>query len=222
RLRRLRRLRRALRAASAVGVRATSMSRSRPIAVPAAKLFVGKRAAGPWPGPCIVSMSMSKRLVSSTLLVVLVSAAGCLTSPLGKNFCTQADAPDGLIVDVSVTGGALPPDAYTIVAQAEGAEIRDDNEIIDAGSSQTSQPADVVVQGKHVYLEAARCAGRGTITVGYREGAGPATITLEVRRGATVLAHQSYTPTYSEFMPNGPDCEPTVLQAHGTMTIAAP
>jgi hypothetical protein len=160
------------------------------------------------------------RLCAVSLVpIVLVLADGCWW----PHSCTLIGAENGVVVDVSVTGTALPPDTYTIVAQADGAEIREDNVILDRGSGQSSPPADVVVQGKHLYLDATLFPDHGWIRVGYREdGQQPAMITVEIRRGAAVLARQSYTPTYKEFQPNGEGCEPTVLVADETLVIAAP
>jgi hypothetical protein len=52
--------------------------------------------------------------------------------------------------------------------------------------------------------------------------AGPAEITVEVRRNGSALATGSYAPTYTNSRPNGDACEPTCSQADAVAVLALP
>jgi len=135
--------------------------------------------------------------------------------------CTLIGGDDGLIVDVTVTGSSLPPDRYTIVARVAGAELEASNVIAADGSVSGAPAGDVVVEGKHLFLQGSLFATAGTIVVGFREGGGPSAVELEVRRGSAVLAHGSFTPAYARVTPNGDSCPPALEQAHETLTLDA-
>ncbi len=149
-------------------------------------------------------------------------AAGALVVPACG--CTAVLPIEGLIVEVTVTGGPLPAGDYAIIAQVDGVKIRVD-ETLNADGSVSAWPADdVIVDGKTLHLDAAVFATWGTITISYREGGGPPMVSIEILRGTDVVAEEAYAPTYAEFQPNGNDlvCGPGAQQAHGTLSIAAP
>jgi hypothetical protein len=156
---------------------------------------------------------------------ILLVAAGCLLAPACATtpmVCTLAGGTEGLIVNVEVTGGALPPDAYAVVARAAGAELRLDEVLLAAGAATTTEPADIVAEGKHLFLDGAVFADSGRVVVGFREGGGPAMVAIEIWRGSALLGQASYAPSYQPFYPNGESCPPTVHQAHDSLSIAAP
>jgi hypothetical protein len=62
----------------------------------------------------------------------------------------------------------------------------------------------------------------GTIAVSFREGGGPAKVTIGVRRDGALIGQGTYEPRYQEFRPNGDGCEPTLEQARGDLAIVAP
>ena len=153
----------------------------------------------------------------------LVIAASCLLLPACSFTCTLIDGQDGLMVDVEVTGGTLPPSDYTIVARIEGAEIRVDETLGEGGGemSPTGTIA-VVVDGKHLFLKARLFDQSGWITIGFREGGGPDAVTIEVWRGTAMLAQETYAPKYTEFRPNGDHCPPELQQARAKLVLVAP
>jgi hypothetical protein len=159
---------------------------------------------------------MSK--LGSFPLVLLAAACVLVPACLG---CTEIGGQDGVTIDVTVTSGQLAPGEYAIVAQVDGQEISVTSTIAADGSS-SSGIGEAIVGGKHAFVTGYLFATSGGITIGYREGGGPSTVTLEVRRGAHTLARGSYTPTYMHHYPNGEACGPDVLEAHETLPLAAP
>jgi hypothetical protein len=154
---------------------------------------------------------------------LLLAAAGCLLAPAcTPTVCTLIGGRDGLDVDVEVTGGTLPLDAYAVVARDAGAEIRLDEVLLAAGGATATEPADVAVEGKHLFLEGAVFAAGGHVMVGFREGGGPAMVAIAIWRGSALLGQASYAPSYQPFYPNGESCPPTLHQAHDSLSIAAP
>ncbi len=163
-------------------------------------------------------MKKLRRITVALLLASCPLLPACVADGV---VCGAVGGIEGLRVAVSISGG-LPSGAYTTVIHADGQELVID-ELLQADGSVSAQPIpDVVVQGKHLYADSTLFARSGEIVVGYREGGGPATLDIEIRRGATVLAAQSYTPTYAAAYPNGEGCPPEVEQANGTLVFAAP
>jgi hypothetical protein len=152
--------------------------------------------------------------------LVLVAASCPLVSACTFG-CTLVGGRDGLIVDVQVTGGTLPPGAYTIIARVEDVELRLE-ETLSGGSATLSESPEVVVDGKHLVLEGVVFSEGGTIQVGFIDRGGPAEVTIEVWRGTVMLAQETYAPKYTEFRPNGDHCPPELAQARGSLVVAAP
>lgn len=155
--------------------------------------------------------------------LLLVIAASCLLLPACSFTCTLVGGEDGLMVEVEVTGGRLPAGDYTIVARAEGAEFRVDETLGEGGGEGApTGTIEVVVDGKHLFLKARLFDQSGWITMGFREGGGPADVTIEVWRGTAMLAQETYAPRYTEFRPNGDHCPPELEQARAKLVLVAP
>lgn len=154
---------------------------------------------------------------------LLLLAAGSLLAPACSFSCTLIGGQDGLIVEVEVTGGKLPPGDYAIIARVDGVELRID-EMLDAsgGAATTSGVPEAVLDGKHLFLDGVVFGESGSFMVGFREGGGPAEVTIEVWRGDTMLGQASYAPRYSEYRPNGDHCPPELEQARDKIVLAAP
>jgi hypothetical protein len=152
------------------------------------------------------------------LLLAIVASCGLL--PACTLACTAADAYEGLILEVEVTGGRLPAGNYTIVARVDGVEIRLDETLNeDGGSASIAGIPEAVVDDHRVFVDGVVFAQSGLIAVGFRDGGGPAEVTVEVWRGATMLVQQTYTPRYMEYRPNGPSCSPVVDQARDRLVL---
>lgn len=149
-------------------------------------------------------------------LAVIIAGSCVLPSCLG---CTAIGADDGLFVQVGVTHGPLPPDHYAIDVAADGKILTIDEQLSADGSAAAIDPPDVDVGGKHLYATGVLFPNEGSITVGYREEAGPAQVVITIRRGATALVRHTYAPSYSAYRPNGVGCAPRVFQAHDTIAI---
>jgi hypothetical protein len=150
-------------------------------------------------------------------------AAGSVLAPSCAFTCTLIGGQDGLIVEVEVTGGTLPAGDYAIIARVDGVELRID-ETLDAtgGGVTASGTPEAVVDGKRLFLDGAVFGQSGSLMVGFREGRGPAEVTIEVWRGDTMLGQETYTPRYTEYRPNGAHCPPELQQARDTIVLAAP
>ena len=153
----------------------------------------------------------------------LAIAVGCLLLPACTHVCTLVGGENGLIIDVEVIGGKLPAGGYTIVARVQDVELRLDETLSEVGGVMVpTRPPDAVVDGKHLFLAGAVAAQLGRITVGFREGPGPADATIEVWRGAAMIGQETYAPTYTEYRPNGDDCPPELQQARDKLVLVAP
>src|SRR5262249_1843626 len=160
---------------------------------------------------------MSK-LGRSPLLLIVASypfVSACI--------CTLIGGQGGLILDVEVTGGTLPAGDYAIVARVGAVEVRLDETLNQGGGAATTGVTpEAVGDGNRLFLQGVVFSQSGMITVGYREGRGPAEVTIEVWRGAVMLAQETYMPRYSESRPNGEHCPPALEQARDHLVIAAP
>jgi hypothetical protein len=171
---------------------------------------------------CSTPMSTLGR--ASLVLVALVSVIGTASCQfLPPTACTLIGGYDGLMVDVEVTEGTLPPDSYTIVARVGDVELRLEEVLHSEGAASVDGDDDVVVDGKHLFLDGALFGSHGSIMVGFRDGGGgPSRVTIEIWRGETMLAQETYAPKYTPYYPNGESCAPALEQAHGSLAIMAP
>jgi hypothetical protein len=150
-------------------------------------------------------------------LSLALLSLGCLSLPACMT-CGAVGGIEGLRLDVSIAG-TLPPGAYTTFIRADNQELVLD-EIIQADGAVVATPiADVLVDGKHLYATSTVFPRSGTITVGFREGGGPANVYVELRRGTTVFSGQRFAPSYAPAYPNGDSCPPEVEQATDTLVV---
>ncbi|MBX3161851.1 MAG: hypothetical protein KF773_38170 [Deltaproteobacteria bacterium] len=141
---------------------------------------------------------MSRRSTLGVLVLGLLWWSGCA--------CTASRAIEGLVVDVHVTGGVFDPAAYELVARVDGVEIRED------------QPA--AVNGRTLFLRSFLDDTGGSVQIAFRSGAGgPEVVTLELWRGAELVAEQTYTPDYEPVYPNGRWCGSDGTQARDTLDV---
>jgi hypothetical protein len=153
-----------------------------------------------------------------SMLLLAAAAAGlpgCLTSG-----CGDVGAVQGLDVQFTVVNGPLQPGAYTIVVDADGLDVTLDT-IVEADGSSRGDTVELADGAVHLDVTGALFATLGDVRIGYREGGGPASITVTVKQGATVLGTQSYTPSYYKTYPDG-QCGPVGIDADGTLTVTAP
>src|ERR1041385_8327696 len=107
--------------------------------------------------------------------------------------CTLIGGHDGLVLDVKVTGGALPAGDYAIVARVEGVNVRLEETLGPGGGAASVAGTPEADVGDHrLFLEGAVFAQSGMISVGFRDGGGPAEVTIEVWRGDAMLAQETY------------------------------
>ncbi|MBX3161848.1 MAG: hypothetical protein KF773_38155 [Deltaproteobacteria bacterium] len=141
---------------------------------------------------------MSRRSTVGVLVLGLLSWSGCA--------CTARGALQGLVVDVHVTGGVFDPAAYELVARVDGVEIRD------------NQPA--AVNGRTLFLTSFLDDTGGSVEIAFASGAaGPEVVTLELWRGAELVAEQTYTPDYEPAYPSGRWCGSNGTQARDTLEV---
>ena len=156
-------------------------------------------------------------------LVVVTLGCLALSGCLGPRLCTLIGAEDGVIVELKVTGGTLPPGNYAMIARVDSAEVRVDEVLQSTGVASTTEPTgNAVVDGKHLVLDGTVFAQTGRMQINFREGGAPAEVTVELWRESDMLAQETYKPRYSEVSPNGEGCEPHVQQAHETLQVPAP
>lgn len=159
--------------------------------------------------------------MSTPFRALVLAVASCVLLPACA--CTFVGGNDGLFVDVEVTGGTLPGGVYTYIARVGGVEARMQSMLDPSGSAVTGLGGQgAVVDGKTLYVGGTVFSTWGTIEVGFREGGGPETVTLEVLRDGAMIAQATYTPRYQEVHPNGDHCPPSLEQARESLEIVAP
>ena len=161
-------------------------------------------------------MTRARRLGVILLATSGIALPGCLTRE-----CGAVEPLQGLDVEMTVAGGPLQPGAYTIVVDADTLEVTAESTLAADGSS-SGHPVEVVDGSMHLDVDAGVWATAGSARVGYREGGGPASITITVEEGGTVLGTQRYTPSYATTWVNGDGCPPPSIAAQDTLTLTAP
>lgn len=135
------------------------------------------------------------------LLFALGLALSILVAACGSTTCSHVGCVDAFVVNVSSTG-APKEGKYTLVVVADGVTSTC---AIEYNASSCS---------RRVLM---RVGGNGLIRI---EVGLSASVKIAVYRDGVELGSKSFTPTYSEYYPNGPECGGACTTATDTFVFA--
>jgi hypothetical protein len=131
------------------------------------------------------------------------------TPPSGG--CTSLGCVDGLQIEMS-PNASWPAGVYRFVIVADGEQTVCEGSLplraCDQGPSLSCTGGGVMIGESGCALAAAQ---HGFSDIHLQ--AGPANVTVTIERDGAEMVRKTFTPTYRDAMPNGPDCPPVCRQA---------
>ncbi|MSP93490.1 MAG: hypothetical protein EXR79_17145 [Myxococcales bacterium] len=144
-------------------------------------------------------------------LVIFLTLTGCEAATDTKG-CTEIGCVNGFTVDFQT--GTWPAGTYVVYAVTQTTTstctVKLPFASIDPGTVCTGDKFQLGTSGS-----ALPAAQHSLVGVSFFDT--PAEVTLTVKRDATQLATQKFTPAYKTSTPNGAGCEPTCTQANATL-----
>ncbi len=159
---------------------------------------------------------------TATLLLLATSA---LQSSCGSQSkaCTLIGCTDQLTVEVSSSGGATPVFAADLMvdgrsiscpAPAQGAIVT-----CDASVSIRSYEQHSCTQSVSGNTASQTCLGTGVFGERIVIAGAPALVSVALRNDSSVVAQQTFQPSYAQSQPNGPGCDPICRQASVALAV---